>query len=80
VWFPFEPIGFLLATDGHALIEGIWNMCLIAWVIKMLTLRVGGSKLYEQTGIPVCTGFVLGTVIVAFLGGLMLLLRFFVPF
>lgn len=80
VWFPFEPIGFLLATDGHALIEGIWNMCLIAWVIKKLTLRVGGSKLYEQTGIPVCTGFVLGTVIVAFLGGLMLLLRFFVPF
>jgi hypothetical protein len=80
VWFPFEPIGFLLATDAHALIEGIWSMCLIAWVLKKITLRVGGSKLYERMGVPVCAGFIAGTVIVAFLGGLVLLFKYFVPF
>ena len=80
IWFPFEPVGFLLATDGHALIEGIWTMALAAWILKTVTLRVGGSKLYEQTGVPVCTGFVAGTVIVAFLGGLILVGKFFVPF
>jgi hypothetical protein len=79
-WFPLEPIGFLLATDGHALIEGIWTMTLAAWILKMITLRVGGSKLYERTGIPVAMGFIIGIVIVSIIGGSVLVLRFFFPF
>jgi hypothetical protein len=80
VWFPFEPIGFLLATDGHALIEGIWIMVAVAWVLKTLTLRIGGSKLHEQTGVPVATGFVIGFISISILGGILLITRFFVPF
>jgi hypothetical protein len=80
VWFPFEPIGFLLATDGHALIEGIWIMVAVAWVLKTLTLRIGGSKLYEQTGVQVATGFVIGFISISILGGILFITRFFVPF
>jgi len=80
VWFPLEPIGFLLATDGHALIEGIWTMALAAWVLKRVTLRIGGSKLYERTGIPTAIGFIIGIVIVTIIGGTVLTIRFFYPF
>jgi hypothetical protein len=80
VWFPLEPIGFLLATDGHALIEGVWTMALAAWVVKTITLRVGGSKLYERTGIPTAIGFIVGIVIVSLIGGVVLVTRFFIPF
>jgi len=76
VWFPLEPIGFLLATDGHALIEGIWTMALVAWIAKTITLRVGGSKLYERSGIPVAIGFIIGLVIITIVGGALLDFRF----
>jgi len=79
-WFPLEAFGFLLATDGHALIEGLWTVCLVAWVLKTITLRIGGSKLYEGTGISIATGFVIGVIISCVLGGVILLIRFFVPF
>jgi len=80
VWFPLEAFGFLLATDGHALIEGLWTACLAAWVLKTITLRIGGSKLYESTGISIATGFVIGIIISCVIGGILLLIRFFVPF
>jgi len=80
VWFPLEPLGFLLATDGHALIEGLWTVCLAAWVLKTITLRIGGSKLYENSGIPAATGFIVGVVISCVFGGILLLMRFFFPF
>lgn len=80
VWFPLEPIGFLLATDGHAMIEGLWTVCLAAWVLKTITLRIGGSKLYEKTGISAATGFVVGIVLSCIFGSVLLLIRFFVPF
>jgi hypothetical protein len=80
VWFPLEPIGFLLATDGHSLIEGIWTMALAAWIFKTVTLRVGGSKLYEKTGIPTAIGFIIGLVVISIVGGIVLVVRFFHPF
>jgi hypothetical protein len=80
IWFPFEPIGFLLAMDGHAILEGIWTMALSAWVLKTITLRVGGSKLYEQKGIPTAIGFIIGIVMITIIGGIFLVTRFFVPF
>jgi hypothetical protein len=80
VWFPLEPFGFLLATDGHSLIEGIWTMALVAWVLKTITFRVGGSKLYEKTGIPTAIGFVIGLIIISIIGAVILPIRYFHPF
>lgn len=80
LWFPLEPIGLILATDGHALIEGIWTAFTTAWVLKALTLKIGGSKLYEDVGIRVVSGFLAGYLTAAFIGGLVYIIRFFIPF
>lgn len=50
------------------------------WILKNITLRVGGSKLYESTGISIATGFLIGVIISCVFGGILLLIRFFVPF
>jgi hypothetical protein len=80
VWFPLEPIGLLLIADGHAMVEGIWTMGLVAWILKTITLRIGGSKLYERTGIPTAIGFVIGVVVISIIGGALFVFRFFFPF
>ena len=80
LWFPLDPIGFLLITDGHALIEGLWTVVTAAWILKLIVLRVGGSKVYEEVGVPVAVGFIAGTILVAFIGGLIMVVRFFIPF
>jgi len=80
LWFPLEPVGFLLITDGHALLEGLWTVITVAWVIKLIILRVGGSKLYEEVGVPAAIGFIAGAVLVFFIGSIVLAVRFFIPF
>ena len=80
VWFPFEPIGFLMAFSEACLFFGVWLPALIAWILKYLTLRVGGSRLYEEHGIPVAAGFSIGFVSVSFIGGIIGIYRWFFPF
>jgi hypothetical protein len=80
LWFPLEPIGFLLITDGHALIEGLWTVITAAWALKLIVLKIGGSKLYEEVGVPTAVGFITGVVLMGFIRGLILIVRFFVPF
>jgi hypothetical protein len=48
--------------------------------IIALTMRLGGSKAYEQYGAPIAAGFVLGYMVTLLVGGSLGLLRFFVPF
>jgi hypothetical protein len=77
--FPLEPIGFIITlSDGN-----LWGMSLpffVAWIAKTLTLRVGGSKAYEQYGVPAAGGVVIGTLIVSLLGGAGMIVRFFYPY
>ena len=80
VWFPFEPIGFTLAVSDASIFFGLWSPALAAWILKTITLRVGGSRLYENYGVPVANGFMIGFVAVTFLGGLICIYRFFFPF
>ncbi len=80
VWFPFSAIGFIIGTSYISVLWGYWGTFLIAWVLKVLTLRVGGSKLYENLGVPIAGGFVVGYMIALVLGGAMGMLRFFFPF
>jgi len=58
----------------------MWLPALIAWILKYLTLRIGGSKLYEEYGIPVAAGFAIVFVSISFIGGIIGIYRWFFPF
>jgi len=80
VSFPLDPYGFLLTFAARSFSEGIWIMVVIAWVLKLVTLRIGGSKAYEKLGIPTATGFLLGYALAILFGGVISAIRFFIPF
>jgi hypothetical protein len=80
IWFPFEPIGFIMGTSLMSAFWGYWGPFLIAWFAKVLTLRIGGSKTYENYGIPIAVGFIAGYMVAILLGGTLGIIRFFFPY
>lgn len=55
-------------------------MFLGAWALKVLTLRIGGSKAYEEYGVPIVVGFIAGFALIALIGGAALVWMFFFPY
>jgi hypothetical protein len=80
IWFPFEPLGFIIATGLAGIFFGFWTAALGAWVVKTITLKVGGSKLYEGKGVPAASGFIAGYMIAVLFSTLVAATRFFIPF
>jgi hypothetical protein len=80
IWFPFEPVGFSLAISKAVIPWGIWSSALIAWVVKTITLKVGGSKAYESWGVPVAAGFIAGYMLVLIPGTIIAHIKFWYPF
>ena len=80
VWFPFNAVGFVISMSRLNIKMGLWAPFLVAWVLKAITLRVGGSKLYEKVGVSIAAGFVTGYMVALILGGTFGFLRFFIPY
>lgn len=80
IWFPLEPMGLLIAVDHWTILMALWQSALIAWVIKILTMRVGGSKIYEEMGKPLASGFIIGFAVTTIIGAAIGVVRFFMPF
>ena len=80
IWFPLEPIGFIVAFSIDSVQWGMAVPFFAAWVTKTLTLRIGGSKAYEEYGMPTAGGFIVGCLIASLVGGAMLVVRFFYPY
>jgi hypothetical protein len=78
-WFPFEPVGFILGI-GPGFEWGFWSYALVAWALKMITLKIGGSKLYEEFGVPVAAGYIAGHMLTLIPGAIIARIRFFIPF
>jgi len=49
---------------------------LIAWIIKLIVLRVGGTKVYENYTVPLTAGFVVGYFIMAMMGAIIGAIKF----
>jgi hypothetical protein len=79
-WWPLHPMGFLISGGQYTTWTGVWTAFLGAWVLKWVTLRIGGSKAYQEYGVPCAAGVVLGYAIVVILGIVSGLVRWFVPF
>lgn len=55
--WPFHPIGY--AISGSWSMNLVWLPILIAWLLKVTTLRFGGLRLYK-TAVPFFLGLILG--------------------
>jgi len=80
IWWPIHPIGFLLSGATNEVWTGAWSNFLGAWIAKWITLKIGGSKLYESQGIPFVAGALVGTLVVTVVGIVLSIIRFFIPF
>jgi len=78
--FPLEPIGFIMAFGGDGSWWGIALPFLVAWVAKIVTFRIGGSKIYEDYGVPGASGVVIGSIIALLFVEVASIVRFFYPF
>ncbi len=80
VWWPIHPVGFLLATAVAPTWMREWNAFVGAWIFKAVTLRVGGSKAYNNYGVPIAAGIVGGIVFASLIAYIIGIVKFFVPF
>lgn len=80
LWWPLHPVGFILATGVAPNWMREWNAMLGAWIAKFLTLRIGGSKAYEEYGIPFVSGGIAGYALANLIAYLIGTVRFFIPF
>jgi len=52
-----SPLGILMAGSIG---QGFWLPCLVALVIKMIAMRVGGLRLYNEKIVPLGIGLIMG--------------------
>ncbi len=71
--FPLHPLGFAVAESNSLM--NCWFPFFIAWSLKTVVLRYGGSALYRRS-LPLCLGVILGDLTQ---GGLWTLIASFVP-
>jgi hypothetical protein len=64
--FPLSPVGFCLGL-GLRTIDGLGWMFLWAWILKFLILKIGGARLYRETGVPLLIGVFLGGAFMFFM-------------
>ena len=58
--FPFHPIGYAMA--GTQLMSYFWFSILIAWLIRLIGLRLGGVRLIRNQLQPYMIGLIVGSV------------------
>ena len=60
VWWPLHPIGYAIANTNT--MESTWMPFMIAWLLKLLTLRYGGAQLYKKS-VPFFLGLIAGDLL-----------------
>lgn len=61
-WWPFHPAGYCMSNTFTS--YNVWMPCFIAWLAKVLIIRLGGMKMYRRA-LPLFLGLIAGD----FLGG-----------
>jgi hypothetical protein len=66
-WWPLHPVGYLVANVWGA--QWWWMPLFIGWLLKSVTIRYGGLRLYQRM-IPVAIGIIVGDRASEMLGAL----------
>ncbi len=65
MWFPLHPIGYVLAPSYF--MGGFWFCAFMAWLIRLLVLRVGGARSIREGLVPFCVGMFLACILSIFI-------------
>lgn len=60
VWFPFHPLGYLMASTF--LMKAVWFTMLLAWLARNLVLKIGGARSIRRGLVPFAVGMFLSCV------------------
>lgn len=61
MWFPLHPLGYVLATTYFA--RGAWCLAFIAWLTRIIVLRIGGAHSIRKGLVPFCIGMFLACIV-----------------
>jgi len=79
-WLPLHPLGFIMSSAPAVTQMRDWNGFFGAWIAKYLTIRIGGSKAYEEYGIPAASGLMAGYVLSNLVAYIIGTIKFFIAF
>jgi len=65
-WFAVSPAGMVLGNNFTIGQNILPCQVLVAWLFKVITFRVGGTRLYRKWGMPIAIGLVLGNMLNSF--------------
>ncbi len=61
MWFPLHPLGL---RAGHDLFRPyMWFTALLAWLIRVIVLRIGGAHSIRRGLIPFCVGMFIACMV-----------------
>lgn len=61
MWFPIQPLGYVLAPTNF--VQMIWFNIFLAWLIRLLVLRIGGAHTVRRGLIPFSIGMFIACII-----------------
>jgi hypothetical protein len=53
-WFPLHPLGYVIAATWFG--RTMWLTCLVAWIIRLIVLKVGGAHSIRKGLVPFSVG------------------------
>ena len=60
IWWPFHPVGVMVGMSYLSGFLGFGGAFGITYVLKWLTLKIGGVRAYEDWGVPIAIGVAVG--------------------
>jgi hypothetical protein len=59
-WFPFHPLGYVLASSHF--MRTCWFLFFLAWAARLVLFRVGGAHMIRRGLVPFCAGMFLACI------------------
>jgi hypothetical protein len=60
-WFPFHPLGYVLASSYF--MRYCWFAMFLAWLVRLLLFRIGGAHVIRRGLVPFCIGMLIACVV-----------------